>query len=275
VPPFFTTWQYDPNFGNRSRNRLSYAIGNLVARPIKKFRLKYRQKWQLSKESNTDSPLAILCHQPAEFEFPRQELPQWFHFTGPYHNQTSRKQVSFPWEKLNGQPLIYASMGTLQNRQVDVFEKIAAACANLEAQLVISLGGANTPESLPKLPGNPIVVGYAPQLEILPKAALVITHAGMNTTLESLTYGVPMVAIPVTNDQFGISARIVWTGTGEAIPRSKLTTSQLENAVRKVLTADSYKKNAMRLNEAIERSGGVKQAADIVEKAVSTKQPVC
>ena len=274
IPPFFTTWQYNPTFWHRWRNRITYRIGNLFAQPAKNLRLKYRQKWQLPRESNTDSPLAVLSHQPAEFEFPRVELPKWFHFTGPYHNQSSRKPVDFPWEKLNDKPLIYASMGTLQNRQVDVFEKIAAAYAGLDAQLVISLGGANTPESFPKLPGNPIVVGYAPQLEILQKASLVITHGGMNTTLESLTYGVPMVAIPVTNDQLGIASRIVWTGTGEALPRNKLSTSKLGTAVRKVLIADSYKKNAMRLKRAIQQAGGVKRAADIVEKAVSTRQPV-
>ncbi|MDJ0743726.1 MAG: glycosyltransferase [Xenococcaceae cyanobacterium MO_167.B27] len=274
VPPFFTDWQYNPTFWNRWRNRIAYQSGNPFAQPIKNLRLKYRQKWQLPSEQSPDSPLAILSHQPAEFEFPRQDLPQWFHFTGPYHNQTSRKPVSFPWEKLTGQALIYASMGTLQNRQVDVFEKIAAACAGLEAQLVISLGGAKTPESLPKLPGSPLVVGYAPQLELLQKAALVITHAGMNTTLESLTYGVPIVAIPVTNDQFGISARVVWTGTGEAVPRNKLSTSKLEKLVRKVLIEDSYKKNALKLKQAIKQAGGVSRAADIVEKAVSTKDPV-
>jgi UDP:flavonoid glycosyltransferase YjiC (YdhE family) len=93
----------------------------------------------------------------------------------------------------------------------------------LDAQLVISLGGGNNPESLPNLPGNPLVVGYAPQLELLEKATLTITHAGMNTTLECLTNGVPMVAIPVANDQPGIAARIAWTGVGEVVPLKKVS----------------------------------------------------
>jgi zeaxanthin glucosyltransferase len=83
-------------------------------------------------------------------------------------------------------------MGTIQNRLLEVFSTIASACEGLDAQLVIDLGGGAAPESLPKLPGNPIVVGYAPQLELLQKATLTITHAGMNTTLESLINGVPM-----------------------------------------------------------------------------------
>jgi UDP:flavonoid glycosyltransferase YjiC (YdhE family) len=118
-------------------------------------------------------------------------------------------------------------MGTLQNRQQNVFYTIAEACAGLDAQLVISLGGSGSPDSLTGLPGSPLVVGYAPQLELLQKAALTITHAGLNTTLESLTNAVPMVAIPVANDQPGVAARIAWTGAGEVVPFARLSVPKL------------------------------------------------
>jgi zeaxanthin glucosyltransferase len=272
IPPLFTTWSYSSAWWARLRNSLVYQLTNPFGQSIRNLRMEYRQKWNLSPELSSDSKLAILSHEPAEFEFPRENLPRNFHFTGPYHNQTSRKAVDFPWEKLTGQPLIYASMGTLQNRLANVFQDIASACLGLDAQLVISLGGSGSPESLPKLSGNPLVVSYAPQLELLEKATLSIIHAGMNSTLESLTYGVPMVAIPVTNDQPGIAARIAWTGSGEFVPLGKLNHDRLQKAVRRVFTEDSYKKNAFRLKEAIQRSGGVKRAADIVEQVILTKR---
>ncbi|MGB3650694.1 MAG: glycosyltransferase [Rivularia sp. (in: cyanobacteria)] len=277
IPPHFTLWQYSPTWWGRLRNQLTYQILNRVAKPIGNAIAQYRQEWNLPLHSHPDdgySPLAQLSQQPAEFEFPRQKLPKSFHFTGPYHTTASREAVTFPWEKLTGQPLIYASMGTMQNRLMGVFEKIAAACVELDAQLVISLGGSAKPESLPKLPGNPLVVEYAPQLELLQKAALTITHAGMNTTLESLTNGVPMVAIPVANDQPGIAARIAWTGAGEVIPLGKLSVERLRKAVKGVLTEDSYKKNALRLQEAIKLAGGVNKAADIIEEAISASKPM-
>ncbi|MFM7910080.1 MAG: glycosyltransferase, partial [Microcystis sp.] len=245
--------------------------------PIQKMINSYRQQWNLPLSStlNDDySKLAQISQQPAELEFPRQDLPKYFHFTGPFHYSGSREPIPFPYEKLTGQPLIYASMGTAQNRLLWVFQRIAEACLGLDAQLVIALGGGNSPESLPELPGNPLVVGYAPQLELLQKATLTITHAGMNTTLESLTNGVPMVAIPVTNDQPGIAARIAWTGAGEVIPFNKVSVKRLHKAVKRVLAEDSYKKNALRLQEAIKRAGGVGRAADIIEQAVSTGKPV-
>jgi zeaxanthin glucosyltransferase len=164
-------------------------------------------------------------------------------------------------------------MGTLQNKLIGVFENIAEACVGLDAQLVIALGGGN-PASLPNLPGSPLVVGYAPQLELLQKATLTITHAGMNTALESLSNGVPMVAIPIANDQPGVAARIAWTGTGEAIALAKLSSSRLQAAIEKVLTQDSYKQNAVRLQTAIRHAGGVSRAADLVERVAQTGQPV-
>jgi zeaxanthin glucosyltransferase len=250
---------------------------NFVARPIFTVVAEYRKEWNLPPLVNGEdlySKLAQLSQQPAEFEFPRQNLPKCFHFTGPYHNSNARKAVSFPFEKLNGKPLIYASMGTVQNRLMGTFQTIAEACLGLDAQLVISLGGGAKLESIPTLPGSPIVVGYASQLELLQKASLVITHAGMNTTLESLTQGVPMVAIPIANDQPGVAARIAWTGTGEVVPLAGVSVPKLRRAVEQVLTQDSYKQNALRLQDAIRRAGGVSRAADIIEKVVATGEPV-
>src|SRR6476469_542605 len=277
IPPFGTPWQYNPTLPNRLRNQLSYQLLNLAVKPIREVIAEYRHQWKLPLYSHPNdgySKLAQLSQQPAEFEFPRQNLPPHFHFTGPYHNPATRKPVPFPFEQLTGQPLIYASMGTVQNRLLDVFQTIASACEGLDAQLVISLGGGATPESFPQLPGNPIVVGYAPQLELLQKATLTITHAGMNTTLESLSNGVPMVAIPVANDQPGVAARIAYTGVGELVSLKELSVSKVRSAIVKVLTQESDKQRAIALQEAIGRSGGVKRAADIIEQAVLTGKPV-
>ncbi|MEG4498817.1 glycosyltransferase [Microcoleus sp. F10-C6] len=277
VPPICTLWQYDPTWKGRLRNQVSYQLLSLLARPIREGISEYRRKWNLPLQSHPNdyySKLAQITQQPAEFDFPRQNLPPYFHFTGPYHNPATRKPVHFPFEQLTGKPLIYASMGTIQNRLLEVFQTIASACEGLDAQLVISLGGGASPESLSQLPGNPIVVGYAPQLELLQKATLTITHAGMNTTLESLSNGVPMVAIPVANDQPGVAARIAWTGVGEVVSLKELSVPKVRSAIGKVLTQESYKQRAIEMQEAIARSGGVKRAADIIEQVVLTGKPV-
>lgn len=276
VPPFNTSWSYLPNWWARLRNQAGHELMANIAKPITELIAEYRQRWNLPPlrhPNDAYSQLAQLCQQPAEFEFPRQSLPSCFHFTGPYSNPASREPTFFPFDKLMGQPLIYASLGTVQNRLLGTFQIIAEVCQDLDAQLVIALGGGSTPESLPALPGSPLVVGYAPQLELLQRTTLTITHAGMNTTLESLSNGVPMVAIPIANDQPGVAARIAWTGTGEVVPLKHLSVSNLRSAINQVLTEDSYKKNAVRLQEAIKRAGGVKKAADIIEQVLATGKP--
>jgi zeaxanthin glucosyltransferase len=155
-----------------------------------------------------------------------------------------------------------------------MFQTIAAACEDLDVQLVIALGGGSAPESLPNLPGSPLVVGFAPQLELLQQAQLTITHAGMNTTLESLSNGVPMVAIPIANDQPGVAARIAWTGTGEVVPLKQLAVARLRSAIERILTTSTYNQQSLRLQAAIVRAGGVQRAADIVEQVLATGQPV-
>jgi zeaxanthin glucosyltransferase len=276
IPPIFTTRRYKPTWDARLQNQVGYMLTTFLTKSIRKLIAEYRQKWELPPHSHPNdnySKLAQLSQQPTEFEFPRVNLPPHFHFTGPYHSSFGRKQISFPWDQLTGQPLVYASMGTIQNRLFPVFEAIAAACVGLNVQLVISLGGGMTPEAMSTLAGDPLVVSYAPQLEMLKRSALTITHAGLNTVLESLTYGVPMVAIPVANDQPGVAARIVWTGAGEMIPISHLTVASLRSAIHKVLTQDSYKIQALRLQSAIQNSGGVHHAANIIESVIATGKP--
>lgn len=271
IPPIPTTWEYNPALWATLRNRAAYSLFNFAAKPVWQVIYKYRKKWNLSIYKQTNdifSKLAIITRHIKEFEFPRQ-LPPYFHFTGPFHNSIERQAVEFPFNKLNGKPLIYASMGTLQNRLNDVFYTIAEACTDIDAQLVISLGGGQAKEAFSNLPGNPLVVKYAPQLELLQKASLNITHAGLNTTLESLSYGVPMVAIPVTDDQPGVAARIKWTGAGEIVPLSRLNVTTLKESIQRVLTQNEYKQNAVKLQKAISCTGGVNQAADVIEKIAS------
>jgi MGT family glycosyltransferase len=269
VPPFFTPWSYQNTWWARWRNQAAYYLLDRSCQPILQVLNQYRRKWKLSPYRNIyASSVAAVAHisqQPADFDFPCANLPENFYYTGPFRNSSPRS-VSFPFERLTGQPLIYASLGSVQNTKEEIFYCIASACEGLDVQLVITHGGGMSAAAVQKLPGYPLVVEYAPQLEVLAKASLTITHGGLNTVLDSLSYGVPLVAIPITYEQPGTGARIGWTGTGEVIPLSDLSIPKLRTAIQTVLTDDSYLKNASRLQQAIHQAGGVKRAADIVEQ---------
>jgi MGT family glycosyltransferase len=274
IPPFFTPWSFRPGRVWRWRNRLAYGLQNWIADPIIRLVLEFREAHGLEpyqKVNDVFSALAQISQFPKDFEFPREDLPPWFHFTGPFHSAASRPRTDFPWEKLGSRPLVYASMGTLQNRLGWVFEAILAACRELEVDLVLSTGGAK--HILPSYPHTHLV-DYVPQLELLGRASLMVTHGGTNSVMECLAAGVPMVAIPITNDHPGCAARLERSGAGKVVPLSRLSALSLGEAIQQVLRQASYRENAIRMRGLIQESGGVERAADIIERAVATRRPV-
>jgi zeaxanthin glucosyltransferase len=144
----------------------------------------------------TVSKLAVINQTPKEFDFPGIPWPAQFRYAGPFHDGEGRGIVPFPWERLTDERLIYASLGTLVNGLDDVYKCILKAVEPLEdAQIVLSVGKNISAEDLGPIPSNTIVVRSAPQIELLKRATLCITHAGLNTVLDS--YRSQATAIPL------------------------------------------------------------------------------
>jgi MGT family glycosyltransferase len=219
--------------------------------------------------SFTVSPLASITQVPKVFDFENPFWPPQFHHTGPFHDVESRPNVEFFWERLSGQPMVYASMGTILNGRVDVFRTIVAALAkHKDLQLVLSVGEQIDPAQIGLVPTNAIIVKKAPQLELLKQASVCITHAGLNTVLESLAQGVPQIAIPVTFDQPGVAARIANKRTGVVTSLDKLTADHLSTLLDEVLNASIYRDNAGKLQKAIAEANGISLAADLIEESL-------
>jgi zeaxanthin glucosyltransferase len=224
---------------------------------------------------STLSPLASITQVPRAFDFESSHWPSQFHHTGPFHNGKGREKVDFPWERLTGEPLIYASMGTILNGQVHVFRTILAAVAkNKNLQLVLSIGDQIDPKQIGPVPKNAIVVKQAPQLELLKRATVCITHAGLNTVLESLAQGVPQLAIPITYDQPGVAARVAHKRTGVVTSLDKLDADHLAFLLNEVLTNPTYRENALKMQRAIIEANGLSVAADFIEESVGTSRKV-
>ncbi len=270
IPPPFAGWEYRPSMWARARNRIGYGMSDRFLRPVTRTINVWRKRWHLPAWRHSEqsfSTLAQISQQAPAFDYPRTQLPATFHYVGPLRSP-SLTEVPFPWEKLDGRPVVYASLGTLQNAREQVFRMFAEACAELPLQLVIAHGGGLDERAAASLPGDPVVVGYAPQLEVLAKAALTLTHAGLNTVLDSLMCGVPLVAIPITYEQPAIAKRIAWCGAGKMVPFRKLTASRLRTATDEVLSNPDFLRGARALQRSIQQAGGVRRAADIVEQVI-------
>jgi zeaxanthin glucosyltransferase len=269
--PWLSGYKYSASWLSVLETALFEVTALRMRGPIRRALDSYRQKIGLGPVQETRKSFAELAHitqLPKALDLPRTRLPDNFFYTGPFANQATRPHVDFPWDRLDGRPIIYAALGTTRNVQAFVFRLIAEACQDLDLQLVISLGGRIDPEMFADLPGNPLVMDYVPQLELLKLATIVITHCGANTAFAALMEGKPMVAIPLAHDQPAVAARLARLGIAEVLPVMRLSASKIHRAVTKVLNNPSYRHAALKMQAELHSLNGSQRAADIIEETL-------
>ena len=272
TPVCLFDWPYDPTPEGRARNLEGLRSMAEIAAPMRAVGMAYADKVGMhidwSDRFATASRLAVITQIPKEFDFPGIPWPAQFHYAGPFHDDEGREPVPFPWERLTGKPLIYASLGTLVNGIENIYRTILQAAGSLsDIQMVLSIGRNMKLEDLGPIPSNTIAVPSAPQIDLLKRAELCITHAGLNTALETLAKGVPMVAIPIAFDQPGVASRIAYHGVGEFLNFDNLTVEALSALIQKVRTNPSYKAKALNFRRVIAQNRGLDVAADVLEEA--------
>jgi zeaxanthin glucosyltransferase len=244
IPPPAMLWPYDDSPAGQERNCKGWAGVDQALVPLLELINGQRATWKLPPYRNLEesfSSLAQIVQQPSFLDLPRRQAPSTLHMVGPLRDDNQSVDIPFEWDWLDGRPLIFASCGTLQNRLRFVFEAMIEACGLFDAQTVIALGSnALDPDSFHNVPPNVKLATFVPQRELLRRTTLCITHAGLNTTLDCLEFGVPMVAVPIASEQPGIAMRIAHLGVGKVIPLTELNKTTLEAAIEEVLSHPSY-----------------------------------
>lgn len=272
TPPCVVSNDYEDTPEAREKNleavKASGEIFGIVGELAQQYADRIGLKVDLREPGATASKLAIVSQMPVEFDFPNIPWPPQFHYAGPFVDDAGREPAPFPWEKLDGRPLVFASLGTLVNGKESIYKTILPAVARFpELQVVLSKGVNIQLSQLGPIPTNVIVVDRAPQVQLLKRATLCITHAGFNTTLETLSQGVPMVAIPISYDQPGSAARIKRHGVGEFIEVDELSVDRLYALIQKVLNNPAYREKAQHFKKLIAERRGLDVAAEAIESA--------
>jgi MGT family glycosyltransferase len=269
--PWFSGYRYSTSWLSVAQTALLEISALRMRGPIRRALDENRRQFGLGPvhQARRSFPeLAHITQLPKSLDLPRTKLPGNFYYTGPFANGAARPYVEFPWDRLDGRPIIYASLGTTRNVQPFVFRLIAEACQGLDLQLVMSLGGRFDPRIFADLPGNPLVTRYAPQLELLKLATIVITHGGPNTVFEALMEGKPMVAIPIAHDQPAVAVRLARLRIAEVLPVMRLSASKIHRAATKVLNDPSYRDAAVKMQAELHSLHGLQRAADVIEEAI-------
>ncbi|HZY19008.1 MAG TPA: nucleotide disphospho-sugar-binding domain-containing protein [Ramlibacter sp.] len=220
------------------------------------------------------SPLAQLSQTLDAFDFPRQAAPAHLHHLGPWRRASGEEApLAFPADRprRHGQPLVFASLGTLQGGRHGLFRRIARACRAEGVQLVVAHCGlldAGQARSI-EAAGADWVTAFVPQRAMLRQADVAITHAGLNTVMDCLESGTPMLALPIAFDQPGAAARIVHSGTGVRHLPALATVGVLRRSLRRLLDEDGFARRAAQLGSGIAAAGGAARGAALIEAALA------
>src|SRR5262249_39667325 len=138
------------------------------------------------------------------------------------------------------------------------------AFADQPWQVVLSVGKLLDPTMLGAVPDNFLLSPYVPQLEILPRTHIFVTHAGANSVIESMYYGVPMVLIPQQPEQQLHAQRIVDMGLGVMLGRDAMSAATLREAVERIAQDPTYRDRMQKMQKLTHDGGGYKRAVDVI-----------
>ena len=189
---------------------------------------------------------AVQRLRPAAADRPDVETPDWL-------------------ERLDSAAIVYLTMGTVWNRNVNIFRTVIEAVRDDDIALIVTVGRHNDPASLGPQPDDVHVHQYIPQGVLLPRCDAVITHGGSGTTLGALAFGVPLLLLPQGADQYANAERIVAAGAGRQLLNADLSVDAVRDSVRAVLDGASYRRCAERIQTEIHQMPDARDAVRRIE----------
>ncbi len=158
------------------------------------------------------------------------------HQVGPSQPLGARgDEQDFPWEKLRAdQPIIYLSFGSQIYHQPAYFQTMMDAVREKPLQLIAAVHDLEFED----VPSNAILCGYAPQLDILKQAKVMITHGGANSVMEALSTDTPLLIQPICNDQFHQAWFLEKSGCGRRVDLDVMTPGEIWDSIEWAMQAD-------------------------------------
>jgi hypothetical protein len=182
----------------------------------------------------------------------------------------SRKEDATLLEKLYPEkPLVYCSLGSASRyypHSSHFFRTVVAASRQRQDwQWVLSVGTEQEVDRLANPGSNLLVVKWAPQLSILQRAAVMVTHGGMNSIMECIHFTVPMVIVPGLRDQPGNMARAVHHGIAVAARMKDITAGQLVGLIESAMHNADLRQALSRMKDRIAAETGMEAAVELIE----------
>jgi MGT family glycosyltransferase len=195
-----------------------------------------------------------------------------YRFTGP--SIAARSEDTSLWlDEGSAEPIIYISLGTIFNSLPHFFRACIEAFDGSQYRVVMATGSKVNPEVLGPIPANFTISEHVPQLAVLERSSLFITHCGMNSTSEALWHGVPMLGFPQHGDQHLVAGRVAELGAGLTLRPPDIQPKRIRELAELVLSEPKFRENASRVRASFRASGGYRRAAaEILSHVRGTRQ---
>jgi UDP:flavonoid glycosyltransferase YjiC (YdhE family) len=159
-------------------------------------------------------------------------------------------------------PLIYVTLGTFFNANLDIFRAAVTGLASEPVEVVVTVGTNQDPDGLAPAPINARIERFVPQATLLPTCAAVVHHGGAGTTFGALAHGLPQVVIPQGADNFIIASMLERAGVAHVLQPGEESSDHIRDGVRRILEEPEYARAARRVAAEIVAMPGPKEVAD-------------
>ena len=178
----------------------------------------------------------VLYNYPSELHGPirTSRLPRHAFLGSAVRTEAADPDVLAWLDRPDRRPLVMVSFGTFLSRRQDVLARVAAALRRLDVRVAMALGDGLAAD-LGEIPSDWLVRSSLPQVTLLERADVLVTHGGNNSVTEALNFGVPMLVMPFSTDQFDGAAAVERGLAGVALDPNHSSRPLIAGTVRGLL----------------------------------------
>jgi MGT family glycosyltransferase len=211
--------------------------------------------------------LALVATYP-QLEYPRA-WPDSVHVTGPMPFEVPHPDVELP---AGDAPLVLVAPSTAHDSENQLVRTALAALAD-EPVRVVATTNRVRPQRPIAVPANAVLVDWLSYSQLMPIAALVISHGGHGTVARALAAGAPVLISPITGDMGETAMRISWAGAGLSLPWRLCRPGPLRWATRRVLADPSFRARSGEIAAWAATHDGSDRGAELVEGLARRPRP--
>lgn len=204
--------------------------------------------------------LALVATYP-QLEYPRR-WPAGVQVTGPMTFEVPHPEIELP---PGDRPLVLVAPSTAHDSDNHLVRTALAALAS-EPVRVVATTNRVAPQRPIEVPPNAVLVDWLSYSQLMPAAALVVSHGGHGTVARALGAGTPLLISPIVGDMSETAMRVAWAKAGLSLPWRLCRPGPLRWAARRILDDPSFTARAEAIATWGRENDGAGRGAELVEE---------